>query len=127
MKKILVADDEDVLCELYAEELSSEGYEVITTRDGAALIEMIEQHEPDLIVLDIRLGKYDGLALLQEIRNAYYNMPVILYSAYSSFKYDLKSIAADYYVVKTPDLNGLRHKIKMALEAKPRLFGKDTK
>lgn len=116
MKRILVADDEDNLCLLYALELSSEGYEVVTTSDGAGLIEMIGQHRPDLIVLDIRMGEYNGLDILQDIRNAYYNMPVILCSAYSSFKYDLRSIAADYYVIKSWDLTELKIKINMALE-----------
>jgi two-component system response regulator (stage 0 sporulation protein F) len=116
MKRILVADDEDNLCLLYALELSSEGYEVVTTSDGAGLIEMIGQHRPDLIVLDIRMGEYNGLDILQDIRNAYYNMPVILCSAYSSFKYDLRSIAADYYVIKSGDLTDLKIKINMALE-----------
>lgn len=116
MTKILVVDDENVLCELYVEELSSEDYEVISTSDCEGLMEMIEQHRPDLIVLDIRMGEYDGLDLLQDIRNTYYNMPVILCSAYSSFKHDLKSIAADSYVVKSADLTELKVKINMALE-----------
>ena len=117
MKKLLVADDEDLLCQLYTEELRSEGYEVFTTNEGAGLIEMIEQHRPDLIVLDIRMGEHDGLDLLQDIRNAYYEMPVILCSAYSSFRHDLKSIAADHYVVKSADLTELKKKINTALEA----------
>ena len=62
------------------------------------------------------LGKYNGLDLLQEIRNANYRMPVILCTAYSSFKYDLKSIAADDYVVKSADLTELKLKIKAAIE-----------
>lgn len=118
MTKILVVDDEAVLCRLYAEELSEEGYEVVSTSDCRGLMEMIEECGPDLILLDIRMGEYDGLDLLQNIRNVYYNMPVILFSAYSSFKYDLKSIAADSYVVKSADLTELKKKINMALEAR---------
>ena len=117
MKKILVADDEDDLCLLYALDLGSEGYEVVTTSDGAGLLEMIGQHRPDLIVLDIRMGEYNGLDILQDIRKAYYNKPVILCSAYSSFKYDLRSIAADYYVIKSGDLTELKIKINMVLES----------
>ena len=118
MAKILVVDDEVTLCALYAEELSEEGYEVDSTSDCRGLMEMIEQSGPDLILLDIRMGQYDGLDLLQNIRNVYYNMPVILFSAYSSFKYDLKSIAANSYVVKSADLTELKKKISMALEAR---------
>ena len=116
MTKILVVDDEKVLCKLYAEELSSKDYEVISTSECEGLMEMIEQQRPDLIVLDIKMGKYNGLDLLQDIRNTYYNLPVILCSAYSSFKYDLMSIAADFYVVKSADLTELKIKINMALE-----------
>lgn len=118
MAKILVVDDEVTLCALYAEELSEEGYEVVFTTECTGLMEMIEQSGPDLILLDIRMGACDGLDLLQNIRNVYYNMPVILLSAYSSFKYDLKSIAADSYVVKSADLTELKKKINMALEAR---------
>jgi DNA-binding response OmpR family regulator len=116
MKKILVADDEEMLCKLYFEELGSEGYEVVTTSDAAGLIEIIKQRKPDLIVLDIRMGEYDGLDLLQDIRNAHYDMPVILCSAYSSFKYDVKSVAADSYVVKSTDLTELKTEINTALK-----------
>ena len=125
MKKVLVADDEDLLCQLYTEELRSEGYEVFTTNEGAGLIEMIEQHRPDLIVLDIRMGEHDGLDLLQDIRNAYYEMPVILCSAYSSFRHDLKSIAADHYVVKSADLTELKIKINTALGSNVSLVKSD--
>jgi DNA-binding response OmpR family regulator len=116
MKKILIVDDEEVIRMLYGEELEEEGYEVVTAGSGHGLMEMIEREKPDLVILDIKMAEHDGLDLLQEIRKRFYNIPVILCSAYSSFKGDLKSIAADYYVVKSADLSELKQKIKMALE-----------
>ena len=116
MKKILIVDDEEVIRMLYGEELEDEGYEVITTGSGHGLVELIRQEEPDLIILDIKMAEHDGLDLLQDVRKEFYNIPVILCSAYSSYKGDLKSIAADYYVVKSADLSELKQKIKMALE-----------
>lgn len=116
MKKILIVDDEEVIRMLYGEELEEEGYEVITAGSGHGLMEIIERDKPDLVILDIKMAEHDGLDLLQEIRKDFYNIPVILCSAYSSFKGDLKSIAADYYVVKSADLSELKQKIKMALE-----------
>ena len=101
---------------LYGEELEEEGYKVVTAGSGHGLMEMIEREKPDLVILDIKMAEHDGLDLLQEIRKGFYNIPVILCSAYSSFKGDLKSIAADYYVVKSADLSELKQKIKMALE-----------
>jgi len=116
MNRILIVDDEESIQILYDNELTEEGYDVITSGDGSQLIELIEQKRPDLIVLDIRLGKNNGLDLLQDIRNTYYNLPVILCTAYSTRKDDLKSIAADYYVLKSAELSELKRKIKMALE-----------
>ena len=116
MKKILIVDDEEVIRMLYGEELEEEGYRVVTAGSGHGLMEMIEREKPDLVILDIKMAEHDGLDLLQEIRKRFYNIPVILCSAYSSFKGDLKSIAADYYVVKSADLSELKQKIKMALE-----------
>lgn len=116
MNKILIVDDEEVIRMLYAEELEDEGYDVVTSGTGHGLIEMIQREKPDLVVLDIKMAEHDGLDLLQDIRKEFYNIPVILCSAYSTFRGDLKSIAADYYVVKSADLGELKQKIKMALE-----------
>ena len=116
MKKILIVDDEEVIRMLYSEELEEDGYKVVTTGTGRGLIKLIDEEKPDLVILDIKMAEHDGLDLLQDIRKDFYNVPVILCSAYSSFKGDLKSIAADYYVVKSADLTELKQKIKMALE-----------
>jgi DNA-binding response OmpR family regulator len=116
--KILIVDDEEVILMLYKEELEEEGYDVITANDGYKLLEKIDREQPDLVLLDIKMAEYNGLDLLQDIRKTFYNIPVILCSAYSSFKGDLKSIAADYYVVKSSDLTELKQKIKMALEGR---------
>ncbi len=117
MAKILIVDDEEHIRFLYAEELSDEGYEVVTTDSGYKLLELIEKEKPDLVVLDIKMVDYNGLDLLQDIRNKYYDLPVILCTAYDTFKEDMKSIAADFYVIKSFDLTELKNKIKMALEA----------
>lgn len=118
MAKILVVDDEEHIRLLYSEELSEEGYDVITAESGYKLLERIEQEKPDLVVLDIKMVDYNGLDLLQDIRNQFFDLPVILSTAYDTFKEDIKSIAADYYVVKSFDLTELKKKIAMALEAK---------
>jgi DNA-binding response OmpR family regulator len=114
-KKILVVDDEAHIRLLYSEELSEEGYTVITAENGADLLGRIDREKPDLIVLDIKMVDYNGLDLLQDIRNKYYDLPVILCSAYDTFKDDMKSIAADHYVVKSFELDELKQKISEIL------------
>jgi CheY-like chemotaxis protein len=117
MAKVLIVDDEEGIRMLYAMELQDEGYEVVTLPDGRDLLEVVDEAQPDCVVLDIKMREYNGLDLLQELRKKYYDLPVILNSAYSSFKVDLKAVAADYYVVKSSDLSELKEKLKVALES----------
>ncbi len=117
MAKILIVDDEEGIRMLYKMELEDDGYEVITLPDGKELMEVVDRERPDCLVLDIKMKDYNGLDLLQQIRKKYYDLPVILNSAYSSFKVDLKAVAADYYVVKSSDLTQLKEKLRVALEA----------
>lgn len=116
-KKILIVDDEEHIRFLYSEELADEGYEVITADSGFQLLETIEREKPNLVVLDIKMVDYNGLDLLQDIRNKFYDLPVILCTAYDTFKEDMKSIAADHYVIKSFDLTELKTRIANALEA----------
>jgi DNA-binding NtrC family response regulator len=115
-KKVLIVDDEEHIRFLYSEELADEGYEVITADSGYKLLEKIEDEKPDVVVLDIKMVDYNGLDLLQDIRNRFYDLPVILCTAYDTFKEDMKSIAADHYVIKSFDLTELKSKIATALE-----------
>ena len=85
-------------------------------------MELIARESPDLIVMDIKLGEANSLDLLQDIRNTYNQLPVILCTGYPAFRTDLKSIAADYYVLKSSDLHELKTKIKSALQGGARVF-----
>ncbi|MFW5837848.1 MAG: response regulator [Desulfovibrionaceae bacterium] len=114
---VLVVDDEKHIRMLYQEELESEGYNVATSDGAEDILDVIDRVKPTIVILDIKLGvNLSGLDLLQEIRSRDQNLPVILSTAYDSFQHDLKSIAADYYVVKSVDLTELKSKVKMALD-----------
>jgi len=117
MARILVVDDEEHIRRFYSEELADEGHKVWTTATGHELLKTIDSLQPEVVVLDIRLVDYDGLDLLQEVRNKHHDLPVILCTAYDTYKDDQKSIAADYYVVKSFDLSELKMAIKRAVEA----------
>ena len=118
MARILIVDDEEHIRSLYTLELEDEGYEVLALESGKGLAEHIERFRPDVVVLDIKMVDVSGLDVLQQIRNRFYDLPVILCSAYGSYKGDVKSIAADYYVVKSSDLTELKQKIDNALAAR---------
>jgi len=116
MAKILVVDDEESIRALYTEVLTSEGYEVITSGRCGEALRLIASAQPSGVVLDIRMGDCDGLDLLQEIRLAYPDLPIILNTAYDSYREDVKSIAADDYVVKSYDLSELKASLASILK-----------
>jgi CheY-like chemotaxis protein len=118
MARILVVDDEEHIRLLYTEELSGVGHKVWSEATGHDLLRRIDNLQPEVVILDIKLVDYDGLELLQEIRNQYHDLPVILCTAYDTYKEDPKSKAADYYVVKSFDLSQLKMAIHKAIEAR---------
>jgi two-component system, response regulator, stage 0 sporulation protein F len=113
--KIMIVDDEKYIRMLYAEELEDEGYNVVTISTGFDIVNKIEKEDPDLIVMDIRFKDYDGLDLLQTIKNRFEDLPVGICSAYDTFKDDMKSLAADFYVVRSIDLSELKNNIASTL------------
>ena len=115
MNKILIIDSDETIQMLYADELDEEGYNVFTIGDCTEVMAMIREKRPDLIVMETKLGKYNGLDLLQDIRNRNHELPVILCTAYPASKYDPKSEAADFHVVKSSSLKELKCRIRMVL------------
>ncbi len=115
-KKILCVDDEENIRLLLACELEEEGYEVIGLGDPLQAMEIIAREKPDVVILDIKMPKMNGIELLKIIRDTYYDLPVILLSAYSTFKRDVAARASDYYVVKSGDLTELKKTIRRILQ-----------
>jgi CheY-like chemotaxis protein len=117
-KKILIVDDEENIRYLYEQELIYEGYETVLAKDGKECLEMVQKEIPDLIILDIRMPKMDGLEAIGKIIELNKNIPIIINSAYSTYKDDFMSWAADAYVVKSYDLDTLKSTIKETLAKK---------
>ena len=111
MAKILVVDDEKSIRALCAEELGEEGYEVITASEGKEALELIATAQPSVVVLDICMDDCNGLELLKEIRKAYPELPIIMNTAYDSYREDVESVPATHYVVKSYDLSELKAKL----------------
>ena len=66
---VLIVDDESDVRELLSKFLARRGYDVDTVSDGAAAIEAIRDGSPDIVLLDIRLPKLDGLSVLERVRD----------------------------------------------------------
>ncbi len=114
-KKILIVEDEKPLCLLYEEELSREGYDVTAVMDADAALAVLREKEFDLIVTDIRMPGKNGIELITEIMGLRKDIPIIINSAYQSYKEDFMTWAADAYVVKSSSLDELKERIKSLL------------
>ncbi len=118
MSRLLVVDDEANIRLLYSAELTEEGYEVETAATISEALEKLAQQNFDLVLLDIKLKNESGIELLQKIVKERHDMPVILCSAFSSYKDDFSAWLADSYVVKSGDLTELKEEVKRVLEKK---------
>ncbi|HPR52397.1 MAG TPA: response regulator [Deltaproteobacteria bacterium] len=119
MKRILLVEDDANLQFLIREELRDDGYDVTVASNGKeALSFLLEQHEtePDLIIMDIRMPKMDGIDALGHIIKSRIDRPIIIHSAYSSYRDDPLTMAADAYVLKSPDFTNLKSAISELLD-----------
>jgi len=112
VKTILVVEDDKNQLLLYEQELSMEGYNIITARDGLEAIKKVKEHLPDLIVMDITMPKMSGIEAMGKILSEHKNIPVIINTAYTSYKDDFMSWSADAYIIKSSDMKELKDKIK---------------
>ncbi|WP_281883712.1 response regulator transcription factor [Paenibacillus sp. YYML68] len=81
-EKILIVDDETEIVELITLYLRREGYEVLCTSDGAEAVGMVNEHRPDLVILDVLLPSLDGIEVCRQIRKLY-TTPILFLSCKS--------------------------------------------
>ncbi|MBU8892766.1 MAG: response regulator [Bacteroidales bacterium] len=82
-KTILIAEDEDSNYRYLEMVLNKTKAKVVWARDGVEAISMCKQHEPDLILMDIKMPNMDGLEATREIKKTYPEIPVIAQTAYA--------------------------------------------
>ncbi|MDY6838194.1 MAG: response regulator [Thermodesulfobacteriota bacterium] len=115
METILIVDDQQCVREYLSDELISEGYGVQTAANPESVTSHLARSRPDLMLLDLFLDGPQGFALLDEIRAHYSGLPVIVFTAYDSFKDDPRLSWVDGYVMKSFDLRELKEKIAHVL------------
>lgn len=115
-KKILVVDDEKPIADILQFNLKKEGYTVFCAYDGNEAISMVEEVQPDLILLDIMLPLRDGMEVCREVRKKY-EMPIIMLTAKDSEidKVLGLELGADDYVTKPFSTRELIARVKANL------------
>jgi AmiR/NasT family two-component response regulator len=114
---VVIAEDEALIRMDLAEMLAEEGYDVVgQAGDGEAAVSLAEEHRPDLVVLDVKMPKLDGIAAGQRIASQRI-APVVILTAFS--QRDLVERARDAgamaYLVKPFTKNDLLPAIEMAV------------
>lgn len=96
-QKILIIDDDEILCNVLGEELEEENYSVTCSFSGKEGLAKLKLERYDLILLDYQMPEMDGYEVLQEIRIIYPSLPVIIITANRDVdtikKFELKGIS----------------------------------
>ena len=113
---ILVADDEPKIRRLLSINLASLGYEVICAVDGPSALQVFEDHQPDLVLLDIMMPGLDGYDVLTRIRRTS-NCAVILLTAKDQIEDKIRAfdLGADDYLPKPFALEELFGRVRAVL------------
>jgi DNA-binding response OmpR family regulator len=121
-------DDDLALLRLYRDELTEEGYEIISAKDGKEAVKKFPEAKPDLVIMDIRMPQMDGIEALNAILGKDRLVPVILNTAYAQYKENFMTWGADAYVIKSSDLTELKEKIREVISRRQRREeGKNTR
>jgi len=132
MHTILCIEDVVELRQDIAEELKEAGYEVLQAGDGEQGLEMIIEHQPDLVLCDITMPRKDGLQLMKEVRDNFpllADMPIMLLSALSDRQGILDGFkqGADAYFTKPINFEYLLARIHASMRQMARIKHKEEK
>ena len=115
-KKVLVTDDDLGIRKFYEIELKREGYDVILASNAQEALASMKDDQPDLVIMDIRMPGMDGVQTMELMLEENNELPVIINSAYSSYKDNYMSWSADAYLVKSSDTTELKSTVRSLLE-----------
>jgi putative two-component system response regulator len=123
--RVLIVDDEPVICDLISEDLSELGYLCEVALDGNSALQKLAKEDFDITLLDIRLPGISGIELLKEIRSKY-SSAVIMITAIDDVNTAVESmkLGALDYIVKPFNLDMLNSSINVAIEKNKRLVMK---
>jgi two-component system, NtrC family, response regulator AtoC len=114
---ILIADDDEVSCQLFAETLESEGFQVEQATSGdAAVSRLCEQHH-DLLIIDVRMPGTSGLEVTRIVHEKYPSLPIIVMTAFGSIETAVDAIheGAFDFISKPMNLAELKKTVSRAL------------
>ncbi len=118
MAKILIADDEQSIRRTLREILEFEKYKVDEAADGLECLAKVKQNKYDVIILDIKMPKMDGMETLEKIQLIAPDTPVVMISGHASIDTAVEAVkkGAFDFISKPPDLNRMLITIRNAMD-----------
>ena len=120
-KKIVLAEDNSMLSKLLKFKLEKEGYSLFIADNGKKTIELIEEHNPELILTDIMMPFVSGLEVISHVRNKLNLLtPIVVFSAAGQEQIVLKAfdLGATDFMSKPLSPNELVLRVKRLLSSK---------
>ena len=118
-KTILIVDDSEMISNYHAYALKSAGFKVISAVNGADAMELLYQHDVDLIITDINMPIMDGYTLIENIRKEeeYREIPIIIISTEDEANDKKRGFeaGADLYITKPVEPTNLVENVKVLL------------
>lgn len=107
MFKILVVEDDQKLRQLFCTVLTRNGYHALSAEDGNDALTILDKEYVDLIISDIMMPHMDGYELTRTLREANFNLPILMVTAKENFADKQRGflVGIDDYMVKPIDVN----------------------
>ncbi len=118
--RILIVDDEEIARRNLAHILTKENYDVVAAPNGEDALRELESSQFDVVLTDLRMGKIDGLELLDRVRVRHPDTRVIMITGYATVPSAIEAIqkGASNYIAKPFQLDDVRAAVKHALDKK---------
>lgn len=111
---ILVIDDDLAILATVSDILCDEGYQIQTATNGAEGLAALEQFNPDLILLDMRMPVLDGWGFATKLRERGVNIPIVVMTATQDARRWAREIGAAHVLAKPFDLMDLLNVVELA-------------
>jgi two-component system cell cycle response regulator len=115
---VLIVDDEEVVCKVFAEMLQQYGYQTVIETDARNVLDHLWTARFDVVLLDLLMPAMSGIDLLHQIKQSFEDLPVIIVTGHGSIETAVASMqaGASDFVTKPVEASVLDIRIKKALE-----------
>jgi CheY-like chemotaxis protein len=120
MSLILIIDDSSYMRSRIRGALNAEGYDILEAENGYKGLQMIREHSPNCIILDLILPEVNGLKILKALYDQKTEIPVVVVTAdiQESVREQCLELGAKAFINKPPKEDELRNTIKNILDLK---------